>query len=213
MRAVSDGTMKHFAAVAFALAAALAATSAHAQTLATDPSPSAPRLLVTPAAPRQRIEPMFSLRVAFGGAFALAPESGNAFALRGTIGSRVFFPTSNSNRWLFGSELGLDTTWGMDQRNATLISLGAMPGHLWGLTGLGWTMRGVYGWRDSGEAVWGLRHGVRMLLVGGVFDLELSHQYLTGDGGDEHQVQFSVGMDVGLIGHVLVGLMHPPSHR
>lgn len=205
--------MKHLAAAAFSLATALAAAQSHAQTVATDPSTYALQAHSPLAASRDNVMPMFSLRLAFGGAFSLAPESGEAFTLRGTIGSRVFFPTHHANGWLFGSEFGVDTTWGMGQRNATLLSLGGMPGHLWGLHGVGWVMRGVYGWRDGGETVWGLRHGVRMLIVGGVFDLELSHQYLTGDSGDEHQISLSVGMDLGLIGHVLINLGRPPAQR
>jgi len=197
-------------AAPLALAAALCAPAVGAQTVAVDPSPRPRPALVSPAAPSRRgLEPMFSLRVSFGAGVSATPQEGAAFTLRGTIGSRVFFLTDSQRGWIVGPDAGIDRTWGMGDRDATLLSLGAAPGYLWGLTGVAWAPRVLYGWRDGGDTVWGLRNGVRVLFVGGVFDLEVAHQYVTGALGDEHQVQFTVGMDVGLLGHILAQLATP----
>jgi hypothetical protein len=201
--------MTRTAALAVALAAALAAPGALAQTVAADPAQLTRPPLISPAAPRRSLVPTFSLRVAYGGGLALTPDSGGAFLLRGTIGSRVFLPTCGSNHWVLGSDFGVDATWGMGQRDATLLSMGFTTGHLWGLTGVAWAPRVLYGWRDGGDAVWGLRNGIRVLVVGGVFDVEVAHQYVAGDLGDEHQMQLAVGMDLGLVGHILANLGAP----
>ncbi|MFO0606949.1 MAG: hypothetical protein U0324_27505 [Polyangiales bacterium] len=195
---------------ALALAAALAAPGALAQTVAVSPSQLTLQTLASPAAPRRRsVVPMFSLRVAFGGGLALTPESGGDFLLRGTVGSRVFFPTSGADGWMVGSDFGVDATWGLGQRDATLLSLGPMVGHLWGLNGVAWAPRVLYGWRDGGDTVWGVRNGIRMLVVAGLFDVELAHQYVAGDLGDEHQMQLAVGTDFGLITHLLASIRAP----
>lgn len=198
-------------AAPLALAASVYASTVGAQTVAVDPAQRPRPALVSPAVTPQRgLEPMFSLRVSFGAGVSATPQEGGAFTLRGTIGSRVFFPTHDQRGWIVGPDAGIDRTWGMGGRDATLLSLGASPGHLWGLTGVAWAPRVLYGWRDGGDTVWGLRNGVRVLVVGGVFDVEVAHQYVTGALGDEHQVQFTVGMDVGLFGHALAQAMHRP---
>lgn len=198
-------------ALAVALAAVLAAPGALAQTVAADPAQLTRPTLASPAAPPRRrpLVPAFSLRVAFGGALALAPDAGGAFLLRGTIGSRVFLPTCDSNHWVLGSDFGVDATWGMGQRDATLLSMGFTTGHLWGLMGVAWAPRVLYGWRDGGDTAWGVRNGIRVLLVGGLFDVEVAHQYVAGDLGDEHQMQLAVGMDLGLVGHILASIRAP----
>ena len=145
--------------------------------------------------------------------FALSPASGGDFLLRGTVGSRTFFPTDGSNGWIVGSDFGVDATWGLGQRDATLLSIGPSVGHLWGLNGVGVAPRLLYGWHDGGDTVWGVRTGVRMLAVGGVFDVEVAHQYVAGDLGDEHQMQLAVGMDLGLVAYVLTHLGAPPAQR
>lgn len=186
------------------LALALFTTAARAQTVAVDPSHPLPPVRLSPARPASRgLQPMFSLRVSFGGGISATPQAGGAYTLRGTIGSRVFFPTHDQRGWIVGPDVGIDRTWGTGDRDATLLSLGATPGHLWGLTGVAWAPRVLYGWRDGGDTVWGLRNGIRVLIVGGVFDVEVAHQYVTGALGDEHQVHFTVGMDVGLLGHAI----------
>jgi len=193
------------------LAVILCGSAVSAQTVAVEPSQLTQRTLASPAgAPPRGLEAMFSLRVSFGAGVSAMPQEAGAFTLRGTIGSRVFFPTGNQRGWIVGPDAGIDRTWGMGDRDATLLSLGAAPGYLWGLTGVAWAPRVLYGWRDDGDTVWGVRNGVRVLIVGGVFDLEVAHQYVTGALGGEHQAQFTVGMDVGLFGHVLSQLGRRP---
>lgn len=202
--------MKRHAPAALGLALSLAASSALAQVVAVDPSQPPRRALTSPAVARRApVVPMLSLRLSFGGGLALTPASGEAFQLRGTLGSRVFFPTRDGNGWIVGSDFGVDGSWGNGQHDATLLSIGSSAGHLWGLTGVGWSPRLLFGWRDGGDVVWGVRHGVRVLLAGGVFDLEVSHQYVAGDLGDEHQMQLAVGMDLGLVAYALAHVAAP----
>ena len=214
--------MKHLTASAVALSALLGASLASAQERAADPTHlpgyarGQPRLATTVvAAPTRRTQviPMLSLRVAFGGGLALTPASGGDFVLRGTVGSRVFFPTRGLDSWVLGSDLGVEREWGRDQRGSTLLSLGPTTGHLWGLTGIAISPRVVYGWRDQGDTVWGVRTGVRVLAVGGVFDLELAHQYVTGALGDEHQMSLAIGMDLGIVAHVIESFGRPRARR
>ncbi len=201
-----------FASVVLATVCALTTSPAGAQTMAVAPTDVTLHTLASPApTPREtsKIQGMFSLRLAMQGGVSAAPQEGGAFGLQVTIGSRVFFPTRSSRGWILGSDAGFDRTWGYGAGDASLLSLGYSFGHVWGLHGVAWAPRALYGWRDGGDTVWGVRNGLRMLIVGGIFDVEVAHQYVTGDQGSAHSVIFSLGMDIGLFGHVMTQFRAP----
>ena len=200
------------APIALAAVCALSAPRAEAQTVAVAPTElTLHTLAATSPTPREtnKIQGMFSLRLVMQGGVSAAPQEGGAFGLQATIGSRVFFPTRSSRGWILGSDAGFDRTWGYGAGDASMLSLGYSFGHVWGLHGVAWAPRALYGWRDGGDTVWGVRNGVRMLVVGGIFDVEVAHQYVTGDQGSAHSVIFSLGMDIGLFGHVMAQFRAP----
>ena len=155
-----------FTLVALAVTCTLATSLANAQTMAVAPTDVTLHTLASASpAPREtnRIQGMFSLRLAMQGGVAASTQEGGAFGLQVTVGSRVFFPTQSSRGWILGSEAGFDRTWGYGAGDASLLSLGYSFGHVWGLHGIAWAPRALYGWRDGGDTVWGVRNGLRML--------------------------------------------------
>lgn len=182
-----------------ALTFSVVSAKAHAQSVAGDP----PR--------RTTAIPLVSLRMASGGGLVLAPQLGGAFVLRGTVGVRVFLSTqrNHSRGWMLGADVGVDGAWALGARDATLLSFGLSAGRLWELVGLAWAPRLLYGWREGEDAQWGVRNGVRVLFGGGVFDVELAHQYVAGARSDEHELQLVVGVDFGLVAHAVAQIGAP----
>lgn len=193
--------------VALRLAAAfsLATAAAGAQTVATEPVPPPSRAAQWHAERRRGPEVWASLRVTLGAAASDRPQEGAAFALGATAGARLFFDAGGGHAWVLHPDAGVDRTWGWGDRDRTLFSLGFSPGYAWGAFGVAWAPRGLYGWSDGGSALWGVRNGLRLLVVGGALDVEVAHQYVAGGPGGEHQALFTVGLDPGFVTHLILG--------
>lgn len=165
----------------------------HAQLETPAPSPA------RPVAPASRTQFLVSVRFALGASVALGLQSGSSFAYGLTLGGRVFLPTGSDRAWLIGSDLGVDRTASFADRGATHVLLGLTAGHSWGTFGLAWAPRAVLAVTDSGEVAFGVRNGLRLLLLAGVIDVELAHQYLPGPYVVNHQALLTLGLDPGLV--------------
>jgi hypothetical protein len=189
-----------------ALVAALLPSTAHAQLeVARSPAPASalapvanPRAQRTP--PRQHL---FSLRFALGASVALGRNAGSAFAYGLSAGSRSLFPFGGERAWVLGADAGIDRTTGFDEREATHLSLGGIVGASLGTWGVAWAPRAVLAATDAGGFAWGVRNGARLLLIAGVIDLEVAHQYLGGPSVVNHQLLVTIGLDPGMVIHAL----------
>jgi hypothetical protein len=171
---------------------ALLPAVAHAQLEMPAPSPT------PPAAPRHLNQFLVSVRFSLGASVALAQQSGSSFAYGLTLGGRVLVPSRSDRAWIFGSDLGVDRTASFPE-GATHLLLGLTAAHAWGTWGVAWAPRAVLAVTDSGEVAGGVRNGLRVLLIAGVIDVELAHQYLAGPYVVNHQAFVTLGLDPGLV--------------
>jgi hypothetical protein len=174
---------------------ALLPAAAHAQLETPAPAPAVP----SPVAPARRSQFLVSVRFALGASVALGLQSGSSFAYGLTLGGRVIVPSRFERAWIFGSDLGVDRTAGFVDRGATHVVLGPTAAYSWGTFGLAWAPRALVAVTDSGDVAFGVRNGLRLLLVAGVLDVELAHQYLAGPAVVNHQVFLTLGLDPGLV--------------
>ncbi|MDB4930068.1 MAG: hypothetical protein JWM10_2552 [Myxococcaceae bacterium] len=171
---------------------------------ASAPAP-APRALPAADAPPERPVAVFSLRLSVGDAIGDTGGvgQGTALAYGATIGARVFVPAFDDSRWLAGADVGVDRTSGFGGRQVTQFSVGLLPGFSWATWGVAWAPRLVLASPESGDAAWGMRNGARIFFGGGVVDVEFAHQFLSGPGVVTQQLSLSVGIDPGLLVHVI----------
>ena len=155
--------------------------------------------VAAPVTPARRNQFLVSVRFALGASVALGLQSGSSFAYGLTAGGRVLVPSGSDRAWLIGSDLGVDRTAGFVDRGATHVVLGLTAAHSWGTLGLAWAPRAVLAVTDSGEVAFGVRNGLRLLLIAGVVDVELAHQYLPGSAVVNHQAFITLGLDPGLV--------------
>ena len=157
-----------------------------------------PSTLTRRAAPARRSQFLVSARFSLGASVALAQQSGSSFAYGLSVGGRVFVPTRSDRAWMIGSDLGVDRTASFAE-GATHLLLGLTAGHTWGTWGVAFAPRAVLAVTDSGEVSGGVRSGLRLLLLAGVIDVELAHQYLAGPSVVSHQAFIVLGLDPGLV--------------
>jgi hypothetical protein len=151
------------------------------------------------AAPARRTQFLVSARFALGASVARDPPTGSSFAYGLTLGGRVIVPSRFERAWVLGSDLGVDRTASFVDRGATHLLLGLTAGHTWGTWGVAWAPRAVLAVTDAGEIAAGVRNGLRLLLIAGVVDVELAHQYLAGPDVVTHQALVTVGLDPGMV--------------
>lgn len=157
-----------------------------------------------------RVEAWATGRVGLGGGATLERFTGVAFTPSLSGGVKLLVLTGGADRaWTLTADVGVAWTRGYGPNDTTLGSVGLSPGRLWGGTGVSWAPRVLVGVRNGDETVWGLRNGIRVNFIAGVVDLELAHQYLRGDAGVTHELQFTVGLDLGLAVHALVSWSTP----
>lgn len=152
----------------------------------------------------QRWLTFLSLRP-MGGVGAAIPSAGNAsaeFAADVTAGVRIFRQRRDGRAWLLAPEVGFSPVTRFDDVTVlwhfgVAIGYGTVPLHV------ALTPRFVVGAVGEREAL-GVRGGVMLTALAGLACAELSYQHLwTGD-VREHDVRLTVGVDAGMIAHVLV---------
>lgn len=169
--------------------------------------PLAAALLLTPAlaqAEGERWLAFFSLR-AMGGGAAVIPSTGDAggeFAADFSAGVRFFRARRDGRAWLLGPELGFSPLKRGDDitvlwQFGLSLGYGTIPLHV------AWTPRFVVGAVDRADVL-GVRNGILLTAFAGLACAELSHQYLRGATGDEHDLRVTVGVDVGMLVHRLI---------
>jgi hypothetical protein len=139
------------------------------------------------------------------GAAVVAPEQGAAsgeFAADVTAGLRVFRQRRDGRAWLLGPEVGFSpVTRGGDVtvlwHAGLAVGYGTVPLHV------AWTPRFVVGAVGDREAL-GFRSGVMLTALAGLACVELSYQNLWSGAAREQDVRLTVGVDAGMIAHVLV---------
>jgi hypothetical protein len=167
--------------------------------------------LSAPVTAHASVEAWVTTRVALGTGVTNEPQRGMSFASALSAGVKLVFPVPSNRAWTLTPDAGIAWRVGYGDANTTLASLGLSPGHLWGYTGVAWTPRVLLGTRDDGAGVWGVRNGIRVNFLTGLVDVEVAHQFLRATTGDEHEVQFMVGIDPGQLVHMLFR-MGPPTH-
>lgn len=144
---------------------------------------------------------LLSLRPMAGGG-VIVPDAGpvrGEFALDVTAGVRVFRQRRGGRAWLLGPELGFSPVTRGDDVTVlwhfgAVFGYGSVPLHV------AWAPRFVVGAVDRGDVL-GVRNGLQVTALAGLGCMELSHQWLRGDAGDEHDVRLTVGVDVGMLVH------------
>lgn len=161
--------------------------------------------LSLPATAHAGVEAWLTTRLALGTGVTDAPQRGLSFASQLSAGLKLVFPTSSMDHaWTLTPDLGVAWRVGYGDANTTLASLGVSPGYFWRSTGVAWTPRVLLGERDDGVGIWGLRNGLRVNFLTGLVDVEVAHQFLRASTGDEHEIQFMVGIDPGQLVHMLL---------
>lgn len=152
----------------------------------------------------QRWITFLSLRP-MGGVGAVIPSSGSAsaeFAGDITAGLRIFRQRRDGRAWLIAPEVGFSPVTRFDDITVlwhfgVAVGYGTVPLHV------ALTPRFVVGAVGEREAL-GVRGGVLLTALAGLACAELSYQHLwTGD-ARENDVRLTVGVDAGMIAHVLV---------
>lgn len=151
-----------------------------------------------------------SARVTLGVGVSEGSQRGLAFAPGLSAGVKLYLPTDHDRAWWLNPDLGVAWTRGYAFGDSTVGAVGVGVGHQWGATALSWQPRALYGARGDGAEVWGVRNGLRVGLVAGLLDVEVSHQFLRAADGDAHEVLFSVGADIGQLAHLLTRLGPAP---
>jgi hypothetical protein len=152
------------------------------------------------------VEVWASARVTLGLGVSAVSQRAMAFAPGLSAGVKLFFPTNRDRAWVLNPDLGVAWTRGYAFGDSTLGAAGVGVGHQWGATALSWQPRALYGARCDGAEVWGVRNGLRVGLVAGLLDVEVSHQFLRAPDGDAHEVLITVGADFGQLAHLLARL-------
>lgn len=168
--------------------------------------------LAAPQSAHAAVEAWLTARATLGASVSDHPQRGMAFTTALTAGVKLVLPTSQTTAWMLTPDLGVAWTFGHGASDTTLGSVGLSPGYMWRQTGVAWTPRALLGARDDGAGVWGVRNGLRVSFVAGLVDVEVAHQYLRGAGDDEHQLTVSVGVDPGLLGHILARFRAPQAN-
>lgn len=164
-------------------------------------------LLLAPVAARaegERWLAFFSLRAMGGGAavFSSAGDVGGEFAADFSAGVRFFRARRDGRAWLLGPELGFSPLKRGDDitvlwQFGLSLGYGTIPLHV------AWTPRFVVGAVDRADVL-GVRNGILLTAFAGLACAELSHQYLHGADGDEHDLRVTLGVDVGMLVHRLI---------
>jgi hypothetical protein len=141
----------------------------------------------------------------FGGA-AVVPDTPPAraeFAADFSVGLRVFHQRRSGRAWLLGPEVGFTPLKRGDDITVLwhfglTLGYGTIPLHL------AFTPRFVTGAVDTSRAL-GLRNGLALTAFAGLVCAEIAHQHLWyDDGGGEHDLRVTLGVDAGMLVHVLM---------
>jgi hypothetical protein len=140
-------------------------------------------------------------RVDLGALWLLSPARTSGFTAHVTGGAAIGWPGPGLERlftpslWLF-PELSYDYRDALARDSHTVsLGLGAGWGNLLWING-GYVARFTAG-VAAGEAAVGMRHGLFARCFGMLLNLELSHQLLSAGGEVGHELQLTVGLNLG----------------
>ncbi len=172
-------------------------------------TPAIVGLALALAAPEARAQEsrwltFFSVRPMLGAALVIpgAPPIQGEFAADVTVGLRIFRQRRDGRAWLLAPEVGFSPLKRSEDvtvlwHAGVAIGYGTVPLHV------AWAPRFVLG--AVGErGAYGVRNGVMLTALAGLVCAELAYQYLWTDGDNEHDLRMTVGVDVGMLVHVLM---------
>ena len=163
-----------------------------------------PRRARRESAPTRRWWPLATLRV-LGGATVITYASDNIrpeWALDVHAGLRLIDAGDRKSVVILSGDVGL--SYGPrsgDTRALWLAGAGISFGSV--VLTIGWSPRLVYG-RIDGETALGLRNTFSLGFLTGVVTLDVAHQYLSVADDSQHDIRLTLGVDVGLIGQMLI---------
>jgi hypothetical protein len=124
------------------------------------------------------------------------------FALDLHAGLRLLVPVAPAGRYVsLGADVGVSLRPAGEAHPRWLAGVGVGYGNVWVMAQ--WWPRLVVG-EAGGAAAVGVRNTLAGCMFLGLACLELSHQHLWRDGGGEHELRASLGLDLGMVTQLLV---------